>query len=124
MSSTAAPGRVALATRPLPPGPGAARRPPAEPGVTLVVVGGWDGGTDPGRPRRSVTRDGWETLTPRERQVVEHVTLGATNQQVARRLRVSPHTVSAHLRHVFDKLGVCSRVELTRIALAHEHDAQ
>jgi DNA-binding CsgD family transcriptional regulator len=48
------------------------------------------------------------------------VTLGATNQQAARRLRVSPHTVNAHLRHVFTKLGVSSRVQLTRIAVARE----
>jgi DNA-binding CsgD family transcriptional regulator len=63
---------------------------------------------------------GWAALTPREREVVALVTLGATNRQAARALRLSPHTVSTHLRHVFTKLGVCSRVELTRIAVAHQ----
>jgi DNA-binding CsgD family transcriptional regulator len=60
---------------------------------------------------------GWTALTPREREVVALVTHGATNKQAARILRLSPHTVSTHLRHVFTKLGICSRVELTRITV-------
>jgi DNA-binding CsgD family transcriptional regulator len=45
------------------------------------------------------------------------VATGLTNVRVAERLYVSPHTVSTHLRHIFAKLAVTSRVELTRIAL-------
>jgi DNA-binding CsgD family transcriptional regulator len=45
---------------------------------------------------------------------------GLTNREVAERLFVSHHTVSAHLRHVFAKLNVNSRVELTRIASLHD----
>lgn len=41
---------------------------------------------------------------------------GLSNREVAERLFLSPHTVSSHLRHVFAKLGVNSRVELTRLA--------
>lgn len=63
---------------------------------------------------------GWAALTPREREVVDLVTLGVTNRQAARALQLSPHTVSTHLRHVFTKLGVCSRVELTRIAVTRQ----
>ena len=74
--------------------------------------------TGPGRPPPAGS--GWEALTPRELEVVALVTLGATNQQAARRLHLSPHTVNAHLRHVFTKLGVSSRVELTRVAVARE----
>jgi DNA-binding CsgD family transcriptional regulator len=39
---------------------------------------------------------------------------------VAERLYVSPHTLSGHLRHVFEKLGIDSRVALTRIAAETE----
>jgi Bacterial regulatory proteins, luxR family len=35
-----------------------------------------------------------------------------TNREVAERLFVSPHAVNSHLRHVFAKLGIDSRVEL------------
>ncbi len=75
---------------------------------------------DAGAGRPAPAGSGWEALTPRELEVVALVTLGVTNQQAARRLRLSPHTVNAHLRHVFSKLGVSSRVELTRVAVARE----
>jgi DNA-binding NarL/FixJ family response regulator len=60
---------------------------------------------------------GWQGLTAAELDVVRLVTHGLTNRDVARRLFVSKHTVSMHLRHVFWKLGINSRVELTRMAL-------
>jgi DNA-binding CsgD family transcriptional regulator len=58
------------------------------------------------------------SLTQAELRVVRLVVEGATNREVARRLLLSPHTVDSHLRHVFAKLGISSRVELTRIYLA------
>ena len=39
---------------------------------------------------------------------------GRTNRQIAQSLYVSPHTVNAHMRHIFEKLGINSRVQLTR----------
>jgi len=60
---------------------------------------------------------GWDGLTDAERSVVHLVAEGLTNRQVAERLYISPHTASMHLRHVFTKLGINSRVELTRLVL-------
>ena len=37
------------------------------------------------------------------------------NRAAAEQLYLSPHTVSMHLRHVFTKLGISSRVELARL---------
>ncbi|MFG3494199.1 AAA family ATPase [Streptomyces sp. NPDC047928] len=54
------------------------------------------------------------TLTRSELRVAQLVTEGLTNREVANQLYLSPHTVDSHLRHVFAKLGVHSRVELTR----------
>lgn len=75
--------------------------------------------------RRLVTADrpstGWAALTASELGVVRAVTAGQTNREVARELFLSPHTVGSHLRHVFTKLGIASRLELAR--LAAEHDA-
>jgi DNA-binding CsgD family transcriptional regulator len=58
----------------------------------------------------------WPELTESEFAVVSLVARGATNREVAERLFLSPYTVNSHLRHVFGKLGIRSRVELTRIA--------
>jgi DNA-binding CsgD family transcriptional regulator len=58
---------------------------------------------------------GWNSLTESERSVADLVAEGLTNREVAARLFISPHTVDAHLRHIYRKLGIGSRVELTRV---------
>jgi DNA-binding CsgD family transcriptional regulator len=58
---------------------------------------------------------GWESLTASERLLAELVADGMTNKQAAARLYVSHHTVDSHLRHIFRKLGIRSRVELARL---------
>jgi DNA-binding CsgD family transcriptional regulator len=73
-----------------------------------------------GYRRRLVSSDrptvGWAALTDSELGVARLVAEGLTNREVAERLFVSPHTVNSHLRQVFAKLGVNSRVALTRLA--------
>jgi DNA-binding CsgD family transcriptional regulator len=65
-------------------------------------------------------KTGWASLTDSELRVARLVAEGHTNRQVADRLFLSPHTVDSHMRHAFAKLGVSSRVELTRVALAND----
>jgi DNA-binding CsgD family transcriptional regulator len=60
---------------------------------------------------------GWDSLTDTDRSVSNLVAQGLTNQQVADQLFISVHTVAFHLRQVFSKLGIRSRVELARLAL-------
>jgi DNA-binding CsgD family transcriptional regulator len=93
----------------------------------------WDEGRVRGRlrelgvRRRVVPREraeiGWEALTDSELAVARRVAQGLTNREVAEQLFVSPHTVSSHLRSVFAKLGINSRLTLARIAAEHDHDA-
>jgi len=58
---------------------------------------------------------GWDSLTHTERRVADLVAQGLSNRQVANRVYLSTHTVAFHLRHIFWKLGITSRVQLARI---------
>ncbi|MEV8375777.1 AAA family ATPase [Kribbella sp. NPDC056861] len=60
---------------------------------------------------------GWEALTPMERRVALLVAEGHTNRSAADELVLSASTVGTHLRAAFGKLGVNSRVQLTRLVL-------
>ena len=57
---------------------------------------------------------GVAALTQRERQVADLVVARFTNPEIAEALFLSPKTVETHLRHIFHKLDVTSRVELAR----------
>jgi DNA-binding NarL/FixJ family response regulator len=56
-----------------------------------------------------------QILTPRECDIAHGVYEGLSNKEIARRLDISPWTVSSHLRHVFAKLGITRRIELCRM---------
>lgn len=60
---------------------------------------------------------GWESLTRSEQRVAWLVAQGLTNRAIADRLIVSRHTVDAHLKHIYVKLQIHSRVQLTVLAL-------
>ena len=62
---------------------------------------------------------GWAALTDSELTVSRLVANGLTNREVAERLCISPHTAGSHLRHIFEKLGINSRVALTRLTAEH-----
>jgi DNA-binding CsgD family transcriptional regulator len=53
-------------------------------------------------------------LTAREKEIADLVAEGRTNREIAERLVLSPRTIDAHLRTIYAKLGVRSRVELAR----------
>ena len=53
-------------------------------------------------------------LTAREREIAGLIAAGRTNREVAEQLVLSTRTIDAHLRNIYGKLGVHSRVELTR----------
>jgi DNA-binding NarL/FixJ family response regulator len=73
---------------------------------------------------RSAAAGGWltsgiqgaELLTPREAEVLELLQDGAKNAEIAHELSVGIETVRTHARHIYRKLGIGSRRELTRLA--------
>ena len=71
----------------------------------------------PARRPASATSSPLAELTPQEIQVARLVGAGATHEAVASQLFVSPKTVEYHLRKVFAKLGISSRMELVGLEL-------
>jgi DNA-binding CsgD family transcriptional regulator len=71
--------------------------------------------------RRERPVSGWESLTETERAVSDLVAQGLTNRQAAEQMFLSPHTIDFHLRQIFRKLQIDSRVDLTRLTI--ERDA-
>jgi DNA-binding CsgD family transcriptional regulator len=68
-------------------------------------------------PARRRLTFGWDSLRSSELGIAELVAEGFTNREIGARLFVSPHTVDSHLRQIYRKLSIASRVELTRLVL-------
>ena len=58
-----------------------------------------------------------ETLTAREREVLDHIARGESNKIIARALDISHDTVKLHVRHILAKLNLSSRVEAAVFAV-------
>jgi DNA-binding CsgD family transcriptional regulator len=76
------------------------------PGRHLTILLELDGITPPS-----------ETLTAREREVVQAVAEGATTSEIAERLFISPTTVDTHVRKAMLRLGAKNRAHLIALAL-------
>ena len=63
---------------------------------------------------------GSEQLTPREREVLEEITAGASNKEAGRTLGISPRTIEGHRARIMEKLGARNAADLVRIVLSHE----
>ncbi|HXG75058.1 MAG TPA: response regulator transcription factor [Gaiellaceae bacterium] len=60
-----------------------------------------------------------DPLSDREREVLQLLALGHTNQEIASKLYISVRTAETHRAHIMQKLGLTSRAELVRYALDH-----
>ncbi len=75
--------------------------------------------------RDSVASRGPEALedirfTPREREVVDLISEGASNKKIASQLHISPHTVKSHVRNIMEKLTLHTRLEIAAWANAEQ----
>ncbi len=76
-----------------------------------VMPAGWQAASaesEPGPIRAAA-------LSVREREVLDLVTVGMSNEEVAKHLVISSNTVKFHLRMIYSRLGVHNRVEATRV---------
>jgi two-component system response regulator FixJ len=58
-----------------------------------------------------------ELLTPREREVLDHLVIGRSNKMIARELAISPRTVEIHRARVMEKMRAESLSQLVRLAV-------
>lgn len=72
--------------------------------------------------RLSKTGGGGQTLSEREREVLQHVAKGHTYRQVGEELFIAEKTVENHVRNILGKLHLSRKQELIRYALEHGID--
>jgi two-component system response regulator NreC len=88
--------------------------------IRLVADG--SGYVEPGLGAKLVTPGGPSALEPlseRERDIIQLLALGYTNQEIGKRLFISVRTVDTHRAHIMRKLQLETRAELVMFALAH-----
>lgn len=62
-------------------------------------------------PQPPAPADPIDTLSPREREILECIAQGASNKEIARTLAIAEPTVKIHVQHILRKLGLSSRVQ-------------
>ena len=87
------------------------------PGSAMVQSGDADGDSANGSAQAQARKF---RLTRREMDIVSAVAAGESNKGIAQRFSLSEDTVKHHVSHVFDKLGVFSRLELAVFAFNHD----
>jgi DNA-binding CsgD family transcriptional regulator len=88
--------------------------------VTAALVEACPKKASPGAWRYSL---GWGSLTETERAIAELAAQGLTNREIATRLFLSHHTIDSHLRKVYRKLGVNSRVAVAGVVASRTAEA-
>jgi DNA-binding NarL/FixJ family response regulator len=76
-----------------------------------------------GRPGEATTADAkLGSLTSREHEILELLTHGYRQDEIANKLVIAPRTVATHIQHILGKLKVRSRAEAVAVALRDEPD--
>ncbi|MGH7231077.1 MAG: LuxR C-terminal-related transcriptional regulator [Nitrospiraceae bacterium] len=63
--------------------------------------------------------ESFERLTPREREIVQLLGVGASNKEIANQLTVTEKTVKAHMTSIFRKVGISDRLHLALFVNGH-----
>ena len=71
------------------------------------------------RPLSIISRDDLPTLTKREKEILNYIAEGLTNNQIAEKLFISPLTVDSHRKNLLTKRNVNNTASLIRFAMEH-----
>jgi len=71
------------------------------------------------RVRSGQAKESYDGLTNREREILKLIAEGYSNQEIAKRLVLSPSTVQTHRANIMSKLQLHSRTELVKYAIQH-----
>jgi transcriptional regulator of acetoin/glycerol metabolism len=104
-------------------GPRLARAVPVYDGASiagaLVSLGSRPSSHPNAVPPEDESTSGWSSLTQAERTIAQEVARGLTNRETAVLLFLSPHTVDYHLRQIYRKLSVQTRIGMARAISTH-----
>ena len=70
-----------------------------------------------GRKIKDTPSDAYETLTAREREILQMTVEGRTSQEIGEKLMISPRTVEVHRSNLTNKLGINNQADLIRFAI-------
>jgi DNA-binding NarL/FixJ family response regulator len=56
-------------------------------------------------------------LTPREKQIVDLLLAGCGNAEIAKELKITPHTVKLHFNRIFLRFGICDGFKRVKLAV-------
>lgn len=68
------------------------------------------------RERRDAVHNRFNTLSPREQEIMRYIVTGTSNQALASRLAISVRTIEVHRSRVMKKMGADSLADLVRLA--------
>jgi two-component system response regulator NreC len=70
-----------------------------------------------GQEIKDTPSDAYETLTAREREILQMTVEGLTSQEIGDKLVISPRTIEVHRSNFMNKLGIRNQSELIRFAI-------
>ena len=89
------------------------------PAMTAKLAGAFRSAAAPGP---GPAADPLAELSPREREIADHIAQGASNKEIARSLHIAETTVKIHVQHILRKLALSSRVQVA-VVLASRRSA-
>jgi FixJ family two-component response regulator len=85
-----------------------------------AAIAGWQSRNGNGNGHiRPMNFQGYDLLTPREREVLSQIAGGASNKEAGRQLSISPRTIEVHRARIMEKIKAKNAADLVRIVLTH-----